>query len=303
MIKPGHTKSVITVVAALWALFSPAGGARAQEDKGYANPQYLASTQWLEENIDAPTLRIVDLRPVKDYRAGHIRNAVHLEISRLRTTVDGVPGMMVGPAALEEVLSGKGIGNENPVVAYDNFGGLLAARLFMTLRHYGHNAVKLLDGGIRKWVAEGRPLTTEVPSVSPADFKAGYPAGEVVDAQWVLKNLDNPNIMLVDTRSPEEYQGQDVRARRGGHIPGAVNINWINSLSEADTAHFLPAVRLQEMFDRAGVTRDKAVVTYCQSGMRASHTYFTLLLLGYPSVKVYDGSWLEWGNREDLPLE
>ena len=299
----GLVMSVAWIMALLWTMFTPVQGAYAQEDKGFASPQYLAETQWLEDNLDTPGLRIVDLRPLNDYKVGHIRNAVHLEIGSLRTTVNGLPGMMVSPGALEEALRAEGVGTDSLVVAYDNLGGLFAARFFMTLRRYGHNAVKVLDGGIRKWVAEDRQLTTETPFVSPADFRAGFPTEELADSEWILKNLNNPNVVLVDARSAAEFTGREMRAKRGGHIPGAVNLNWIDNLTKDDTAQFRPAPDLLDMYREAGVTRDKIVVAYCQSGMRASHTYFTLLLLGYPNVKIYDASWLKWGNREDLPIE
>lgn len=273
------------------------------EDKGYTNPHLLAETEWLDDNIDSPSLRIVDLRPFSDYKAGHIKNAIHLDVSSLRTTVEGIPGMMVGTSELERTLSAKGLGNENQIVAYDNAGGLFASRFFLTLTRYGHNAVRVLDGGIRKWVSEGRPLTTTTPSYPQTSFRAGYPSDNLVTAKWIEENLDNSAVALVDARSAEEYSGEMVRAARGGHIPGAANINWIDNLSKDETAQFKPQKELLEIYQQAGITKDKLVITYCQSGMRASHTYFTLLLLGYQRVKVYDGSWLEWGNRQSLPIE
>jgi thiosulfate/3-mercaptopyruvate sulfurtransferase len=288
---------------AAYALLYANGSSLAQDYKGYANPQYLADTQWLKENLSLPGLRIVDLRPLEEYRTGHIRNAVQLDVNSLRTVKDGIPGMMISAREIENILSAKGIGNDTQVVAYDNVGGLFAARFFITLRHYGHNAVKILDGGIRAWVADGNYLTTDTPTISPAKFRAGYSTNQIVDLQWVLKNLQNPEVVFLDARSPAEYRGEEIKAKRGGHIPGAININWVDNLYDDKSARFRSAAELKKMYMHAGITPDKLVITYCQSGMRASHSYFTLLLLGYPNVKVYDGSWVEWGNREGLPSE
>jgi len=293
---------IIAIIAA-YALLYTGGNSLAQDYKDYANPQYLADTQWLEENLSLPDLRIVDLRPLEEYRTGHIRNAVQLDVNSLRTVADGIPGMMISARELENILSAKGIGNDTQVVAYDNVGGLFATRFSITLNRYGHKAIKVLDGGIRAWVAEGHSLTTDTPIFSPAKFRAGYSTNEIVDLQWVLKNLNNPEVVFLDARSPAEYRGEEIKAKRGGHIPGAININWVDNLYDDKSAKFRSAAELKKMYMQAGVTPDKLVITYCQSGMRASHSYFTLLLLGYPRVKVYDGSWVEWGNREGLPVE
>jgi thiosulfate/3-mercaptopyruvate sulfurtransferase len=202
------------------------------------------------------------------------------------------------------VLETRGVSEKTPVVVYDSRSGLRAARAFWFLEYFGHPSARVLDGGYAAWVRAGLPLTGAAEAPQRADWRAGEPpqVGHRV-ATWrdVAARLGHADAVLLDTRSDDEYCGAQVRAKRGGAIPGAVHIEWTQNLGPDGT--FKPADELRAVYENAGVTPDKDVVTYCQGGYRAAHSYLALRLLGYPRVRNYIGSCKEWGDREDLPIE
>jgi len=263
---------IVPLIAMACVLLGPAAAAPAP---------LLVDAVWLEAHLGDGNLRIVDMVTERnDYWRGHIPGAVYLNVDDARVKVPA--GGYRLPTAEEgaRLVSDLGIGPDTHVVIYDDSGGLHAARLFFTLDTLGHHAVSLLDGGIQAWRRAKLLVTSEV--------------------RRVRDRLSDPTLVLVDTRSPAEYAGKDVRARRGGHIPGAINIEWEQNLRPDGT--FRSADELRAMYAAQAVTPDKTVVTYCQTHHRAAHTYFVLRLLGYPRLVGYDRSWSEWGNRDDLPI-
>lgn len=261
----------------------------------------LVDTAWLAAHLGDRNLRIVDMvSERRDYRRRHIPGAVYLSVDDVRVKVAAGGYRLPSQADGERLVSELGIGPDTHVVIYDDSEGLDATRLFFTLDVIGHRATSILDGGIQAWRRAKHPLTTEVPNVARTDYRPAREPERAASAEWVRDRLNDPTLALVDTRSPAEYTGKDVRARRGGHIPGAINIEWKQNLRPDGS--FKSPDELRALYAAQGITPDKTVVTYCQTHTRAAHTYFVLRLLGYPRLVGYDRSWSEWGNRDDLPL-
>jgi thiosulfate/3-mercaptopyruvate sulfurtransferase len=272
--------------------------------KGYANPQLLISPAELQQLIQEPPGRtplVLDLRPPDAYAAAHIPGAIHLDLW-------GVSLIDTDPAPLdafmwmiEHVLAIHGVDDGTPVVVYDEQSGIRAARAFWFLEYFGHPKGRLLDGGFGAWTKHGLPVTRDARPAPQSAWTGKRESATLATWRDVRSALDRQDAVLLDTRTDGEYCGTTVRARRGGAIPGARHIEWTRNLTpEGD---FKPAAELKAMYEQAGVTPDKEVITYCQGGYRAAHSYLALRLLGYPRVRSYVGSWKEWGDREDLPVE
>ncbi|MCS6802442.1 MAG: sulfurtransferase [Chloroflexota bacterium] len=292
----------VTLVVTGCAPATPTGGpsVAAEDRTRYANPDLLIETDQLASRLQHPRLRIVDLRSKEKYHAGHIPGAVWFDTALLKDPVDKL--YAPSPANVAKIMGEHGIANETHVVAYDDQGGLWAARLWWVLDYYGHSNAQVLNGGWNKWAKEGRPIETEVPSVAPATFTPKLNDTVVCALDYVLNATKRSDVVIVDARTAAEYNGTDVRAARGGHIPNAVNIDWQRTVTNDDVRVWKPAAELRQLYEAAGVTPEKEVITYCQTAVRAAHTLFTLRLLGYKNVRTYDGSWAEYGNRPDTPI-
>jgi thiosulfate/3-mercaptopyruvate sulfurtransferase len=288
--------------APLAGLAAPSSSALAQTCD-YFNPELLVDVDWLEKNMDHPGLRIIDFgRRSEDYALGHIPCAAFIDRASLSAEVEGVPDQLISVEELDGVLEQAGVSDGSTVVIYDDAGGLWASRLFWAMEYLGHRDVRMLNGGWDEWVLGDRDVCQVPASVPRGDFTPEIRADVLATKDWILSRLDDSGVAVLDVRSPEEYSGTDLRANRGGHIPGAINIEWALALDEAEEQVFIPSDDLRAIYEAAGISENAEVVTYCQGGVRAAHTYFALRLLGYPRVRVYDASWVEWGNDPDVPV-
>jgi thiosulfate/3-mercaptopyruvate sulfurtransferase len=272
--------------------------------KGYANGQLLVAPQDLAALLAADggvRPLVLDLRPPEAYVAGHVPSALHVDLW-------GVSLIDTDPAPLkafmwmiEHVLAVHGVTAETPVVVYDEQSGIRAARAFWFLEYFGHPSVRMLDGGFGAWQRAGLPVERDATPAAQSEWTGEREGSRLATWKDVRAAVGRSGTVLLDTRSDAEYCGVLVRAKRGGAIPGAVHIEWTRNLTPE--GEFKPAAELERMYVDAGVTPDREVITYCQGGYRAAHSYLALRLLGYPRVRVYVGSWKEWGDREDLPVE
>jgi thiosulfate/3-mercaptopyruvate sulfurtransferase len=271
--------------------------------QGYARPELLVDTAWLQDHLRDADVRIVDLR-VRGYADGHVPGAVWLDNNAIRIA-NRPPTFLPTPTEFEELMARLGIANHTRVIAYDDRGGIYAARLWWILNYYGHRNVALLDGGWTKWTLEQRPTNTTVPALTRASFAVKPGTVRVATAQDVLAAINKPGIKLVDARTPAEIAGKDLRnIKRGGFIESSVPVYWEDTF-DPTTKAFRSAADIEKLYRDRGIQPSDEVITYCQVGMRAAHDLFTLALIGHDLTKLrnYYGSWEEWGNRDDTPIK
>jgi thiosulfate/3-mercaptopyruvate sulfurtransferase len=282
------------------------------ESRGYAHPEVLVSTDWVEQHLDDENVRLIECdEDVLLYEVGHVPGAV--KIDWVADLNDPLTRDYVDHTRLQRLLRTQGVSEDTTIVLYGDKNNWWATYSFWVFRLFGLEKLKVMDGGRAKWEAEGRPMTTDVPTFAAGDVKVKARDDRGVRAfrDDVLEHMGRGG-RLVDVRSPEEFRGERLHmpdypnegALRGGHIPGARNVPWGKAVNP-ETHTFRPRVELDALYSgEAGLAADDAVVTYCRIGERSSHTWFVLTyLLGYPRVRNYDGSWTEWGNMVRAPIE
>ncbi len=261
----------------------------------FVNPNLVVSADWLKQNLKAANVRVVDARAAADFEKGHIPGAVSLAVA---DTFD--PGKDKNypdsKEKLEALFGSKGIGDGVRIVTYDAGNGTdtTGSRLFWTLEYAGHANVAVLDGGLKAWQAAAGEVSTEATTVPTVKFTSKIDPAKLPTKDQCMLAIGDPTKVVLDARSPEEFRGEDVRAKFGGHIPGAVNIDYRTNFTGAGILK-APA-ELRSLYESKGVTKEKEVIAHCQTGQRSSVTYLALRLLGYQKVGNYAGSWVEWGN-------
>ena len=276
----------------------------------FARPDLFWSTDQVAARLRDGGVRVVDCRFSFDrdmgdaYFAGHIPGAVHCDWSTDLSAPPPPSGhprwMLLPPDDFARTMSRLGISNDTTVVGYDAEGGHHAARLWVALRRYGHDTCAVMEGGIQKWTAEGRPLEKGDVAVPAGRFVSDPREGVIASKEDVLAAVRRGDPWLLDVRRETEYTGEEVRAARGGHIPGAVHMLWKDALR--DDWMLRDPDELEELYTNAGFVPDTSTITYCQAGVRAAFTHLLLTALGHEDVRTYDGSWEEWGNDPSMPV-
>tara|TARA_R110000868_G_scaffold207812_2_gene456801 strand:- start:94 stop:918 length:825 start_codon:yes stop_codon:yes gene_type:complete len=269
--------------------------------QGYANPDLLWSPETLQARMGQPGLTIIDTRPAEMYAKGRIVGARHFDLYFVNTDDTDPAPLDAFTRMWANMLGWRGVRDTDTIVFYGAFTDMCAARGFWFAEYLGHKDVHVLDGGINAWTEAGLAIETESDPPKPQKFDASPAANTVATYQSVLTAMEDPDCVIVDNRSHDEFIGVDKRARHGGAIPTAKHLDW-EDLYDHDTGCMKPATALREAFETKGITPDKDVTLYCNTGYRSAHAYLALRLLNYPRIRNYVGSWQEWGNRDGLPI-
>lgn len=284
---------------------------QSQELQQYAHPEVLVSTDWVEQHRNDPNVRLLEVDvDTKAYDQGHVPGAVG--INWQTELQDQTVRDMASREQLEQLLGRAGVTPDTTIVLYGDNNNWFATWAFWQLKYHGHQDVRVMNGGRKKWVDEGRELTTDAPQVQATEYRfSGEPDESIrIYREDLLQRVRQGGFGLVDVRSPKEYSGELLApegipqegAQRGGHIPGAQNIPWGQAVNEDGT--FKSSDELKSLYESKGITPDRETVAYCRIGERSSHSWFVLTyLLGHPNVRNYDGSWTEWGSAVRVPVE
>ena len=276
----------------------------------YANPEVLVTTDWVASHLNDPNLRLVEIDvDTSAYEQGHIPGAVGWNWQT--QLQDTVRRDLADQRSFSQLASNAGIKPETTVILYGDNNNWFAAWGFWQMKYYGHNDVRLMNGGRKKWLEEKRAISTDAPKIQPTNYAAKSPDASIrAKREDIFSVLERRSpAQMVDVRSVDEFSGKVIAppgmtetAQRGGHIPGAASIPWAQAVAEDGT--FKPADALRQLYGGKGITGDQEVIAYCRIGERSSHTWFVLkYLLGYKNVRNYDGSWTEWGNLVGAPIE
>lgn len=263
----------------------------------------IASNKQLLTQLANPDLLVVDLRPAEVYQAGHIPGAINFSIADIVLDIPPVAAALPSLEELETSLSRVGISDGTHVVAYDQYSFGPPCRLLWTLSVVGHKKWSLLEGGFEKWARDDFPIEQNAQRRAGGELSVHFDSSVFADKAYILSNLNNADCVVWDVRTEEEYSGADCRALRCGHIPGAINLPWTFAINAHDGHTICDSALIARQLARLGITPDREIIVHCQSHTRSSHTFVLLKQLGFPRVRGYAGSWSEWGNDANTPIE
>ena len=265
-------------------------------------PLLIEATE-LAEALHDPKLLILDTSSAANYAKHHIPGAVHIAPSELQAGIKPAVGKLPSVEALNTLFARVGLTHDKHVIAYDDEGGGWAGRLIWTLDVIGHHNYSYLDGGLHAWLHEAHPTEKVANHPAPTEQNIRIDSAPMAEIEDFISLLDNSQLVIWDARSPEEYRGEKVVAQRGGHIPGAINLDWLELMDRDNQMRLKDLGELQARLNKLGITADKTVITHCQTHHRSGLSYLLMKILGYPHIKGYHGSWGEWGNTDTTPIE